>query len=286
MMSETRLFAVTDGGLQRLEPARAVAGIHDLPPELPFGVYTALRTFSQNRFLALDAHLNRLEQSMALLGWSYRLDRQRLRQALHEAAMGYPADAARVRIDILAGPATLLGSSSRELITLAPFTPVTARTVEEGVRVAVAPALQRDRPLVKHADFVLARRDSLPHQPDVYEYLLVDGAGRLLEGSGSNFYGVVSGVVWTAGNGVLEGITRGIVLRLAARLDIPVRLEAPAVADADRLDEAFLSSSSRGIVPIVAIGDEPVGDGKPGVTTGRLMVAYETYVARAVEPAI
>jgi branched-chain amino acid aminotransferase len=285
-MSETRLFAVTDGGLQHLEPPRAVASIHDLPAGLPFGVYTALRTFSQNRFLALDAHLDRLEQSMALLGWSYRLDRQRLRQALHKAASGYPADAARVRIDILAGPATLLGSGSRELITLAPFTPVPARTYEEGVRVAVAPALHRDRPLVKHADFVLARRDSLPDQPDVYEYLLVDEAGHLLEGSGSNFYGVVDGVVWTAGNGVLEGITRGIVLRLAAELEIPVRLEALTLAGAGRLEEAFLSSASRGIVPIVAIGEEPVGDGVPGLTTGRLMVAYEAYVARAVEPAI
>jgi branched-chain amino acid aminotransferase len=285
-MSEVQLFAVTPDGPQRLIPPQPVAGIHDLPAGLPFGVYTALRTFSQNRFLELAAHLDRLEQSMLLLGWSYQLDRQRLRQTLHAVSSAYPAEAARVRIDVLARPSTLLGSSSRELITLAPFTPVPAHYYEEGVRVAVAPALHRDQPLVKHAHFVLARRDSLPAQTDVYEYLLLDGEGRLLEGATSNFYGVRDGVVWTAGDGVLEGITRRVVLRLAADLEIPVRLEAPALAGVVRLDEAFLSSASRGILPVVAIGDEPVGDGRPGLTTGRLMVAYEAYVARAVEPAV
>ncbi len=285
-MSEVQLFAVTAEGPQRLAPPQPVTGIHDLPAGLPFGVYTALRTFSQNRFLELAAHLDRLEQSLALMGWPYRLDRSRLRRALHTVCSAYPAEAARVRIDVLARPATLLGSSSRELITLAPFTPVPPAAYQEGVRVAVAPALQRDQPLVKHATFVLARRDSLSAQPDIYEHLLVDDAGGLLEGATSNFYGIRDGVIWTAGDSVLEGITRLIVLRLAAELSIPLRLEAPALADVGDLAEAFLSSASRGILPVVAIGEKRVGSGRPGPVTGRLMAAYEAYVAQAVEPAL
>jgi branched-subunit amino acid aminotransferase/4-amino-4-deoxychorismate lyase len=284
-MNVVQLFAVTVMGPQPLQPAEPVASIHDLPVGLPFGVYTAFRTFQHNRFLALQAHLDRLVQSMTLLGWSYALDQQRLRLALHAVCSAYPGENARVRVDVLAGPATLLGSTSQELITLAPFTPVPEQAYRDGVRVAVAPQLYRADPLVKHAGFVLARRDMLPAEPGVYEYLLQDDAGNLLEGSSSNFYGVAGGVLWTAGHGVLEGITRRIVLQLAQELAIPLKLEAPRLQDVRRLDEAFLSSASRGVLPVVWIGDERVGAGKPGEITWRLMSAYDDYVARAIKPA-
>src|SRR5690606_16002458 len=204
-MNSVQLFAVTADGPQRLQPPEAVAGIHDLPAGLPFGVYTAFRTFAHNRFLELQAHLDRLQQSMALLEWAYTLDQQRLRQALQAVSSAYPGNDARVRVDVLSAPASLLGSASRELITLAPFTPLPERMAREGVSVAVAPQLNRPDPLVKDASFVLARRETLPELPQVHEYLLCDEAGRLLEGSSSNFYGVARGTLWTAGKGVLEG---------------------------------------------------------------------------------
>ncbi|MDT8306789.1 MAG: aminotransferase class IV [Anaerolineae bacterium] len=285
MMTAVQLFAVEAGGPRQLSPAVAPTGIHDLPAGLPYGVYTAMRTFEHNRFLELAAHLDRLEQSAALLGWSYRLDRQRLRRALHTVCSAYPGADARVRIDILAGPATLLGSTSRELITLAPFTPLPVHLYREGVRVALAPALQRKAPLVKHADFVLERSAYPLGEPDAYEYLLLDD-GRILEGSSSNFYGVFDGELWTAGDGVLAGIARQIVLRLAAELVIPLRLEAVPLAAVPELAEAFLTSASRGVLPVVAIGDEPVGPARPGAVTRRLSAAYDDYVERAIEPAL
>jgi branched-subunit amino acid aminotransferase/4-amino-4-deoxychorismate lyase len=85
---------------------------------------------------------------------------------------------------------------------------------------------------------------------------------------------------------VLEGITRRIVLSLATELAIPVRLEAPLLADVPRLDEAFLSSASRGVLPVVVIDGQPVGSGRPGALAGRLIAAYRAYVARSIAPAI
>lgn len=285
-MSDVQLFAVTEDGPQRLQPPEAVAGIHDLPAGLPFGVYTAFRTFEHNRFLELQAHLDRLQQSMALLDWAYTLDQRRLRQALHAVCSAYPGDDARVRVDVLAAPATMLGSASRVLITLAPFTPLPERAYREGVRVAVAPQLSRRDPLVKDAGFVLARRETLPDRPAIHEYLLCDEEGRLLEGSSSNFYAVAGGALWTAGEGVLEGITRQIVLRLAGELAVLVRLAAPLRARVSGMEEAFLSSSSRGVLPVVEIDGERVGDGQPGPVTRRLMDAYAAYVAQAIALAV
>lgn len=285
-MTHVKLYAVKPEGPVQLTPVTPLDSIYDLPDTLPYGVYTVMRTFNHNKFLGLTDHLDRLEQSIALLGWSYRPDRRAIRKALHEVCTAYPQPDARVRLDVLAGPAEELGTTSRDLITLSPFEPVPAICYQEGVQVAVARQLQRRQPRAKTADFVLARRNYPAGRPEAFEYLLISEDGRILEGSGSNFYAIRSGLLWTAGEGVLEGITRKIVLRLAPQLGIPVRLEAVALTDVPHLDEAFMSGSSRGLIPIVSVDGETVGKGRPGPITRNLMAAYEEYVAQAIRPAI
>lgn len=284
-MPDVQLFAVVANGARRLTPPRPLRSIHDLPDDWPYGVYTVFRTFQHDKFLGLADHIERLEQSMALLAWTYELDNRQLRRALQEACHGYPAADARVRVDVLAQPAPGLATDSRVLLTLAPFKPVPAELYARGVRVGLAPKLHRDEPRAKKADFVLARRDYPLGRPEAFDYLLLDDAGHLLEGSSSNFYAVREGTVYTAADGVLEGITRKIVLRLVQALDVPLRLEAVADDEIASLEEAFLSSSSRGILPIVNIAGITVGAGHPGPVTRRLMDAYAGYVAGAIRSA-
>jgi branched-subunit amino acid aminotransferase/4-amino-4-deoxychorismate lyase len=85
---------------------------------------------------------------------------------------------------------------------------------------------------------------------------------------------------------MLEGITRKIILRLVGDLAVPLLLEAPNLSNLPELDEAFLSSSSRGIVPVVGIAGQRIGDGRPGPVTRRLQEAYESYVAQALQTAL
>ena len=65
----------------------------------------------------------------------------------------------------------------------------------------------------------------------------------------ANFFAVQSGVLLTAGSGVLEGITRKTVLRLASGIGLRTRLEAPALADRWQFEGAFLTSARRGACP-------------------------------------
>jgi branched-chain amino acid aminotransferase len=119
-----------------------------------------------------------------------------------------------------------------------------------------------------------------------YEYLLLDAGRRILEGSGTNFWAVRDGVVYTAGEGVLEGITREIVLQLISELGIPLRLEAVSADEIGSLDEAALSGSSRAFMPVVSIAGQQIGDGQPGPITRRILVAYNTFVAENIRTAI
>jgi branched-chain amino acid aminotransferase len=285
-MYPSQLFAVTETGPQALPVPEGASSVHDIFDALPLGVYSALRTFEHNKFLDLEAHLARTEQSMALLGWTYQLDRPLFCRSLHEVCTAYPGPDARVRFDVLAAPATMLGSDSRVLIALSPFEPPPAHYYREGVQVSLAPALHREQPLVKTADFVLKRRPFPLGEAQQYEHLLLDEAGHILEGSSSNFYAIDQGALQTAGEQVLAGITRRILLQLAADLGLPVTLQPLHRDRLPAISEAFLSSASRGLLPIVAIAGQVVGDGRPGPVTRQLMAAYDDYVRRTIRTAI
>lgn len=284
-MSQLQLFAITETGPQPLPVPADATDFTPLYEGLDLGVYSILRTFDHTKFLDLDGHLARTQRSMAGLGWDYALDEARLRRALHDVCTAYPHPEMRVRMDVLAAPARPLGSDSRELIALMPFSPPPPELYGNGVALAFAQGLARATPEVKTADFASARQ-SLQNMPAAYEYLMVNDRGEILEGTSSNFYGVQNGVLYTAGSGVLAGITRRIVLELAAMHDIPVQLE-PVAADAiATLDEAAISSSSRGIMPVVSIAGQTIGDGRPGPICRTLMEAYSGYVQSAIRPAV
>lgn len=260
--------------------ARVFADLYD---GLALGVYSAWRTYDHNKFLHLAAHLDRIRSSTAAVGGQDVLDETALRRALHTLCTNALFPEMRVRLDVLAEPATALGTESRVLLALQPFIQPPPDLYKTGVRLDFAPRLHRDQPEVKMADFAV-KRQAL--SGDAYEFLLLDEAGHILEGTGSNFYGVRDGVVWTAGAGVLDGITRQIILGLLPGLGIPLRLEPVHRDDLSLLDEAAMSSSSRALIPVVAIGGQRIGNGRPGPISHRISAAYDNYVAAAVETAV
>lgn len=284
-MPEIQLFAIEGAGPRPLPVSPQATSFDDLYDGLALGVYSALRTFDHHKFLYLAHHIARTVNSMRVIGWDYDLDVARLRRALHTVCTAYPFPDARVRFDVLAAPPTQLGTTSRELIGLMPFHPVPPALYQTGVKVAFAPDLHRARPLAKTGDFAQARRPYRSSSTS-YDYLLLDDAGHILEGTGTNFFGVREGVLRTAGSGVLEGITRTIILDKAAELGIPVSLDAVHLDEIPHLQEAALSGSSRAIIPVVQIGAMVVGDGRPGPVCQRLLTAYNSFVSQAIKTAV
>ena len=89
---------------------------------LPDGVYSALRTFGHERFLELEAHLERTQQSMAGLGWKKELDRRALRSALDRIVRAAPGRESRVRFDVLPEAFELQGVRADVFIGVSPHT--------------------------------------------------------------------------------------------------------------------------------------------------------------------
>ncbi|MGF1507742.1 MAG: aminotransferase class IV, partial [Anaerolineae bacterium] len=104
--------------------------------------------------------------------------------------------------------------------------------------------------------------------------------GHILEGLSSNLYAVLGGTLHTADDGVLAGVARSILLDVAAEV-LPVQMEPVTTGDIPRLEAAMLTSSSRGVVPIRAIGEQAV---PVSAVVRRLQEAYAARIEAEMEP--
>lgn len=260
---------LTGQGLQPVDyhaESLAEAASHE-PPD---GIYTVASTFNTVQTLKLDAHLDRMEDSARRAGIDLQLDRQRLRSALRQ--MIIEADYGNVRFRV-----TVPRDGDDFIISLEPFAGVPPELIEHGGRVITAPGVYRHNAAAKTTDWMHERKRLQAAMPArMYDTILCDDDGNMLEGLGSNFYAILDGELWTAGAGVLPGIAQQIVFEVTPAI-IPLRLEAPNLRDLPRISEAFITSSSRGIVPVVEIDGHSLG--APGTITHQLRNAYEAWVA-------
>lgn len=241
------------------------------------GVYTVGNTFDTYKALKLTAHLDRMEDSARRAGIALTLDRPRLRAALRDviALAGYGD--VRYRITAAAD------HPERLILSVEPFKGVPPEVIANGVRVITVPDSARHNAAAKTTGWMHDREKleaSLP--TGIYTALLLDSDGRMLEGTTSNFYAIMGGVLYTASEGVLPGIAQQIVLEVAPDV-LPVRREPLHVSQIAHIDEAFITSASRGIVPVVEIDGTRIGDSTPGALTKTLRERYESAKQRYLE---
>lgn len=242
------------------------------------GVYTVTNTYNTFQVLRLDAHLDRLEDSAQRSGIPLRLDRPALRGVLR--AMIAEAGYGDVRFRVTVPRAT----PDRLTISLEPYTPPPPALVERGVRCITLPHSARADAVVKSTAWMHDRHMLEERLPEgVYTGLLLDEEGAILEGISSNFYAVLDGELRSAATGVLPGIAQQIVYAIAPAV-LPLRRDAVHTSDLLRLSEAFITSSSRGIIPVVEIDGVTISTGTPGEHTRALMTAYRAWVAQHLEP--
>jgi len=235
---------------------------------LPAGAYTTFRTYDGRRVLRLDQHLRRLEDSAALQGQPGAIDASAARTGLRSVIGAATSGESRLRLTF---------APPRLFVSIEPFAPPDPAKGRAGVS-CVKVAVRRENPHAKDTRFVATAQDAyatLP--PGVEEGLMVAEDGAILEGLSSNFFAVREGTLFTEGPRVLEGVTRAVVLEVAA-LVLPVKLQPVLVGDLPRIDEAFVTSVSREVLPVVRIDGRDVGLGRPGPFTRRIQDGFARLV--------
>ena len=245
------------------------------------GVFETLRSYSGSIF-GLWEHLERLQAGARALGLSLPAV-----EALADAAQmlleanGLPD--ARLRITATSGPG-LPGLAPERTEPTVLVTTSSPRAWPEAAS-AVLSSWNHDEtsPLAgvkttSRAESVLALSQARAKGAD--EAVFGNRAGNVCEATTANVFLVREGTVRTppVSAGCLAGITRDHVLRLCAQLGVEAVEEDLAVNELRRADEAFLTSSTREIQPLVQLDGSPIGAGAPGPTTRRLADAFSELV--------
>jgi branched-chain amino acid aminotransferase len=239
---------------------------------LPNGAYTTLRTYHGRRVLQLPRHLDRLNESIALEGGEGMVDCRAVRAALSAVLDATSWPQTRLRLTF---------APPRLFLAAEPFVPLSAAVYQSGVDCLTVP-LHRENPHAKDTRFIATARAAYGRLPAGIEEGLLVEKGSVLEGLSSNFFGVVDGVLRTEEERVLLGVTRSSVLELADGL-FPVDRRAVRLAELPRASEAFLTSVSRELLPVVRIDGRAVGDGRVGPVARGLGERFAALVAREAE---
>jgi branched-chain amino acid aminotransferase len=246
---------------------------------LPLGLYTTFRTYAERtKVIGLRSHLERLYLPAKAQELPLAIRKpEELREVLADHLLRLDSPEARVRLilDTTSEPGTIY-------LLIQPLQSLPAEVYAHGVQVEISKT-SREKPSLKQTAFIAESAfDRKRVGGDVFEILLTN-KGRILEGMTSNFFYVRDGVLCTAGRGILIGVTRQTVLTLAKQNGIGICYKALPLNDLDTIQEAFITSSSRGIVPVIRVDAHQIADGKVGEITSQLMRLYEDEVLSLAE---
>lgn len=267
---------------------RAAVPVLDRGLLLGDGIFETVRVKAgQPEFFA--DHFARLESSTRLVRMRLPWSREELETICAGVCRRSHLPDASVRLTITRGTyrGTLsdTGDPPRLVVTCASADHLDPSLYERGVAVSIAsfPRLHAIDPRVKATAYlpaILARMEA--DEQGCYESLFLDPRGRILELSTATFFAVRDGEVLTPPLrlGILEGVTRKAVLRLARAQGLRAKQAILRPEDLAAWQEAFLTSAVRGVIPIVKLGGKRVGTGRPGPVTKSLMQAFRAETGR------
>lgn len=278
----------TDGELTPAADARVAALDHGVT--VGDGVFETTKVVDGTPF-AMTRHLARLHRSAGLIGLRLPWGDDRLRAICAEAievASADPANASsgvgRLRITVTGGPGPL-GSDRSDvpptlIVAAGPGTPWPATTA-----VVTVPWARNERSAVagakttSYAENVVAL--AAAHRAGASEAILANTVGGLCEGTGSNVFLVVDGVLCTPSltTGCLAGVTRALVCEAVE----VVERDDLTLDDLRRAPEAFLTSSTRDVHPIAEVDGRPLAQA-PGPRTAAAAAAFAALEARTLDP--
>lgn len=259
-----------------IEDNQAQISVNDLSVIRGFGVFDFLRTYNGIPF-HLDDHLKRLERSARLIGLKLPHSLAKIGEIVQETLSRNNHEESNIRIVVTGGLSSdgiTPGDSPSLLVMVTPIKQMPAEWYTNGAKV-ITSHVDRFMPGAKSINYIPAiLSQNEARNQHAIEAVYVDRNGYILEGTTSNIFVFIGDTLITPPcDRVLPGITRQVALALAKNAFTVV--ERPLHKDEVRLlDEVFLASSIREIVPIVAIDSIEISGGKPGSRTGKIMELF------------
>jgi branched-chain amino acid aminotransferase len=260
------------------------------------GIYETLRTYNGQPFL-FERHMRRLRRSAAMLDLALPLPdaeiAARFESTMRAAGLGPAGDGeAYIRLLVTRGIGDLTYDPAATpepsfVVIVKPQIDPAPEIYETGVKVALVQVVRNHpdtvNPLIKSNNLLnsaLAMQEAVRH--GAFEGLMRNYRGELAELSTANIFIVKNGEALTPplNSGLLPGITREFLFEVGAEAGIVVRDQVLKDPDLFGADEAFLTSTTREIVPIVEVDDRTIGTGRPGPVTTALLQQFRQKAQR------
>src|SRR5262245_39351859 len=261
--------------------------IEDRGYQLADGVYEVVGV-RDGKLIDEAPHIDRLDRSLRELRIGWPVSRQALGFIIRELMRRNRLRDGLVYMQVTRGVAR-----RDHAFPTAPVKPALVLTTKNtrhlgvdpgpGVAVKSQPDIRWERCDIKTVALlpnVLAKQAA--RESGAYEAWLVDGMGCITEGASTNAWIVTPDnelVTRQTDNGILAGITRGTLKKIAGDLQLKFVERPFSLAEAKKANEAFITSATSFVTPVVRIDGEKVGDGKPGPTARRLREEYVRFSA-------
>lgn len=250
------------------------------------GVYEVIYVYNE-KFIDIEMHLDRLDRSLKELDIRWPVNRSALNIIIQEVVRRNRVKNGNIYIQVTRG------SNNREFSypeDLSPSLIVYARkankdsieTTEKGYKIVSKPDIRWKRCDIKTISLlpaVMAKQAAV--EEGAIEAWLVDDDGFVTEGTSSNAWIVTEKneiITRSTNNFILSGVTRKTILQLSQDLGLKYKERAFSLVEAKEAKEAFCTSSTALIKPIIRIDKKRIGSGTVGPVTKILIKNYFTYV--------
>ncbi len=259
--------------------AEGALALNDLGVVRGYGVFDVLRTYGQSPF-RLRQHVLRLLRSAQMIDLELPWSVGEIEAIVRETMMHNDPTDVTIRIIATGGQsANFIVPQERPslVVMLAPVSPANPLHFTQGARL-ITVETERFMPTVKSLNYVAAiMAQKRARAAGVVEALYRDANGMISECTTSNFFMVCGDRLVTSDVDVLAGITRGATLEIAEDL-FQVEVRPIHYDELARADEAFITSTTKEIMPVVQVDDVVIGQGAVGAATRRMMETFRQLV--------
>lgn len=250
------------------------------------GIYETMRTYHRRPFL-LDRHIRRLRQSARMIDLPLPFTDDQLAAQIRDTQETARIDGeAYIRVLVTRGVGELTYDPKATphpsiVIIVKPQVDPAPEVYERGVSVVIVDIVRNHpasvNPMIKSNNLMnsaLAAQEAIKR--NAFEGIMRNYRGELTECTTANLFIVKNDQVMTPplDAGLLPGITREFLFDIGKDIGVNVREEVLRDGDLFGADEAFLTSTTRELVPIVTVNDRSIGSGRPGAVTHRLLDAF------------
>lgn len=255
------------------------------------GVFETMRSYAGVVF-QLDGHLNRLIDSLKILKIKSPYTKACFKDAIYRILRLNKISNGYIKLTVTRGEGRF-GISYKDKFR--PNVVIVAKVFEgypewmfkRGVSASLTGVQNELSPLsglktLNYLPFILARFDAKDSGFD--EAILVNTKGYITEGATSNLFIVKGKAITTPSlaSGILPGVTRGVIISLAKKLNFKVREKLVTKRELFSADEIFLTNSLAEVIPVTKVDSKRIGSGSPGAATKLLHISYQKQVIREI----